>query len=414
MPRKSRALIATDREVAGARRPVDGKGRAEYRVAGCPGLVLRVTSEGRRSWVLWLKRAKTGRWQKLTLGFYPAISLSRAREEASRFRLKIRDGEDPFDARDLSRQGLSFKVLGETYVTRYAKPKKRSWAEDERKLKVNVYPLLGACRADLVTKLDIVRLVDAIHDRGAPILANRTLGLIRKLYNFAVADGYVETNPARGIPMRSKEFSRTRTLSEEEIRAFWQALDGPGFEDVTADALRLQLLLGARIREVTSMERSELALECTDPVWTLPAHKAKGGRDVPRPVLPTALDILRRRIEAIGRSRFVFASPYDSSQPIIPQAPTRAVKRAADRGLVPAGFTPHDLRRTARTYWAMLGIEPTLAKKILGHAPPKSDVDATVYDQYTYAGEMRRALGRWEERLLAIVTQSAQPLGAAA
>ena len=321
---------------------------------------------------------------------------------------------DPFETRDANRNALTLRGLGEIYIKRYAKPKKRSWAEDQRKLDHDIYPALGECRADLVTKLDVVRLADAICDRGAPVLANRTLGLVRKLFNFGVAEGYVEANPALGIPMRAKEQTRTRTLTDEELHSFWHALNGPGFDDVTADALRLQLLLGARIREVTGMQRAELAINGAEPSWTLPAVRAKGGRDVQRPLLPEALAVIKRRLEDCDESPFVFASPNDTDQPITPKAPTRALKRAADRLLVPGGFTPHDLRRTSRTRWAKLGIEPTLAKKILGHAPPKNDVDASVYDQHCYMPEMRNALARWESDLLGIVSIAPHRLSAAA
>jgi len=82
MPKKSAALISTDREVHGAKAPQTG--RAEYRVAGSAGLVLRVTPDGRRSWVVWLKPHKAGKWRKFTLGTYPLITLARARQDALR------------------------------------------------------------------------------------------------------------------------------------------------------------------------------------------------------------------------------------------------------------------------------------------------------------------------------------------
>ena len=69
-------------------------------------------------------------------------------------------------------------------------------------------------------------------------------------------------------------------------------------------------------------------------------------------------------------------------------------------------FTPHDLRRTARTHRAKLGIVPELARKLLGHAPPRSDVDAVVYDQHLYQGEMNEALKKWERHLMSIVTDA--------
>src|SRR5690348_803586 len=97
MPKKSEAQISTDREVFGVRPPQ--RGRAEYRIARAPGLVLRVTPGGRRSWVVWLKPEKTGKWRKFTIGIYPAVTLARAREEAIRQRLAILDGRNPFEAR---------------------------------------------------------------------------------------------------------------------------------------------------------------------------------------------------------------------------------------------------------------------------------------------------------------------------
>jgi integrase len=364
---------------------------------------------------VWLKPEKTGKWRKFTIGTYPAITLARARAEALRQRIAILDGDSPFEVRTAGRGTPSLRDLGETFIKRYAMPKKRSWAEDERKLMREIYPVLGDHRAHLVTKPDIVRLLDAIHDRGAPIQANRTLALVRKLFNWAAAEGYLQPpNPAAGIPMRAKENVRRRVLTAEELRTLWHALGGAGFEDVTADALRLQLLLGARIREVTGMARCELTLEQETPLWVLPAARAKGGRDVPRPLPPMALAIVRRRLSASRDSPFVFASPADPSVSIIAQAPTRAIHRAAQRGLVPAEFTPHDLRRTARTNWARLGVMPEIARRLLGHAPPRSDVDAVVYDQYLYLGEMIAALVKWERYIAALPRAAAPSLYVAA
>src|SRR5262249_9363052 len=162
--------------------------------------------------------------------------------------------------------------------------------------------------------------------------------------------------------------------------------------------------------------------------WVLPAARAKGNRDVPRPLAGLALEIVRRRLAAAGNGPFVFASPANGMQPIISQAPTRALRRAGEAGRVlplpektiaagravalkaseraalwsERGFRAHDLRRSARTYWAKLGIMPEIARKLLGHVPPKSDVDAAVYNQHAFIDEMCEALAKWERALLAI------------
>ena len=414
MPRRSSALLSTDREVAGAKPPSNGGKAAEYRVDGTPNLVLRVWSSGRRTWSFWLKRRKTDRWQKYSIGAYPAVSLALARQEAQRLSRSLIEGIDPIDARNASKHAFTVKALGETYIKRHAKPKKRSWEEDERKLKREVYPTVGAFRAEDVTKADLVRLLDAIVDRGAPIQGNRALALLRKLFNFAVAEGYLERSPAHGIPIRAHEQIRTRTLKPDEIAALWLALGGIGFDAVTADALRLQLLLGARVREITGMRRDELALASDCPIWTLPKARAKGNRDVPRPLPPAALAIVHRRMAAGGNSEYVFASPLDPQHPLTPRAPSRAVQRARERGLIPRGFTPHDLRRTCRTGLAELGVAEIVAKKILGHVPARSDVTASVYDQYGYIAEMRVALELWEGKIQTLISCTALPLATSA
>ena len=420
MPKRSAAVLSTDRQIAGAPPPAAGKSRAEYRIEGTPNLILRVTPEGTRSWVYRLKRPKTNSWWRLTVGQYPAISLARARDEAVRLKRSMLDGKDPVEERHAAKTALTMHALGEAYIKRHARPKKRSWREDEQKLEREVYPKLGHILAEQVTKADIVRLLDAIHDRPAPIQANRTLALVRKLFKWAVAEGYLVANPAEGIPSRAKEHARTRTLMPAELVMFWCALDSGVFEPITADALRLQLLLGARVREITGMARAELTFDGSDgPLWTLPKARAKAGRDVVRPLPAMALAIVQRRIEAAGDAAHVFASPVIGLAPLTARAPSNALRRAGEAGRVlssptPAklagaahwrakGFTPHDLRRTCRTYLAKLGVSETVAKKILGHAPPKSDVTASVYDQHTYLPEMHRALEAWERHLMALV-----------
>lgn len=408
MSKQSSRQISTDREVASApSRAADAAySVAEYRIAGAPGLVLRVKPSGHRSWVYWLKRPATGKWQKFQIGDYPAVRLARAKDESIRLKRQVLDGLDPFANRDAARDVPTLRELGAQFIERHAKPKKRSWEEDERRLEHSVYPALGDIRVDKVDRRDVARLLDAIVDRGAPVEANRYLALLRKLFNWALGEGFpIAANPALGLPARAKEIARTRTLNDGELRSLWVALNGPGFGDLTADALRLALLTGARIREVTGMARAELDISAR--VWRLPAERAKANRDITRPLAPMALAIVRRRVDATNCG-FVFPSPRDPEAPIDPQAPTRALARIAARGLVSDDFSPHDLRRTCRTRWAQIGIAEQVAKKLLGHAPQRADVTASVYDQHTYVPEMREALQKWERDLARIVGKRAR------
>jgi integrase len=250
------------------------------------------------------------------------------------------------------------------------------------------------------------RLLDAIEDRGAPIAANRTLALVRKLYNWAIAGGHLpesHINPASKMQMRGAEEPRERTLSDGELREFWAALDeANGFDDVTADALRLQLVLGARIAEICGMRRGEIRLGAGRMVWTVPRQRTKKNADIVRPLGPLALAIVRNRLDA-SDSEYLFPSRFDDDVPFGAKVPTRAIERAQALGLVPPGFSSHDLRRTASTNWRKLGIGENVARKLLGHAAKRTDVLGRHYDAHTYIPEMMRALRLWERRLMQIV-----------
>ena len=417
MPRTSDYLLSTDRQILGLRPPADGRDRAQFRIKGAPGLVLRVTTSGAKSWGLWLRDERQHRWRMLTLGRYPRMTLAAAFAEWKRLGAEAGGDRDPFQVREQDKSAPTLRFIGNAYIQRHARPKKRSWEADQQNLVREVYPVLGNARADQIKKVELVSLLNTIHDRGAPVQANRILALLRKMFNWAVAEGLLESTPAVGIPSRAKELARTRVLDRSEIAALWGALDAGVFEEITADCLRLQFLLGARVREITGMQRSELHLDTEMPTWVLPGARAKSGRDVTRPLTPWALSIIRRRLDKSGGSPYVFASPADASRPLTTRAPSNAIRRAGQAGRLriarsqacvwrEVGFKPHDLRRTCRTYLAKLGVSETVAKKILGHAPARSDVTASVYDQHSYLPEMRMALESWERELLRIADEN--------
>ena len=326
-----------------------------------------VTDTGVKSWALWLKDVGRGRYRLKTLGHYPAISLAKACAEARRLSSAAENGEALFGA---PRRQPTFADLSEDYLKRHARPEKRSADEDERKIKIDLLPEFGSRLASDLTKADIVRAVDRIADRGAGIAANRTLALLRKLYNWAMAEGLVEANPAAGIPMRAKEQSRERVLDDGEIASFWSALGVSGFDAATADVLRLQLLLGARIREVTDLHVSELDFAGAEAVWRLPRERAKSGRGIVRPLPPLAVAIIKRRLHD---DAFVFASRTNPGRPMTPRAGTcgtaRGSKGSAAVWLHAPRFAPHGGDKACSTR-----VEEAVCKRILGHAPQRSDM----------------------------------------
>ena len=101
------------------------------------------------------------------------------------------------------------------------------------------------------------------------------------------------------------------------------------------------------------------------------------------------------------------ASPVLRGRPIGEQVPTRAIARLAAKGLMPADFSAHDVRRTFATGCARLGISRDITTKLLAHAPARNDTLGRVYDQHSYTAEMLGALVAWQSHLTAIVEAAA-------
>ena len=294
----------------------------------------------------------------------------------------------------------------------------RSTREAQRILDQDVLPTLGKIRAELVTRPHVMRVVEAVADRGSFVVADRALGLIRAIYNWACGTGRLERNPTLGLKKRNASRVKTRVLSPDEIRAFWRALDGDNLTMTPPirDVLRLQLLTGARVGEIAQAPRAELDLDRQ--LWTLAAIRTKAERELDLPLSPMAVALFASAIEradsegkaraqrnghAFEPSPWVFPSRVTDA-PIIGKAPSRSIVRNRD-ALVRAGltesFNTHDLRRTVATQLGEMSIADEVIERILNHAP--RTVAGKHYNHAKHLVPMRRALEAWAEALQAII-----------
>ncbi|RCX28439.1 tyrosine-type recombinase/integrase [Thioalbus denitrificans] len=369
------------------------------------GFGVRVSPTGERSF--FFAYDFLGRRRRMTLGRYPDLSLKDARREKAKAAALLAQGIDPATKRanarreqsaaeKAEREAETVAHLASEYLEKWAKPRKRSAAEDERMLQKDVLPKWKRRKVKDITRRDVNKLLDGIAARGAPIAANRTLALVRRMFNFAVEKGYLDSSPATHVRPPAKENRRERILSDEEIRAFWNRLDG--VTPYTRHALRLLLLTGQRSGEVLQMEWSEL--DMAGGWWTIPAAKAKNGETHRVPLAGMALDIIRE-LDAIRASeQWVFPGrnqPKD--KPAKPM--TRAsLSRAVTRWATGNPWTPHDLRRTVATRLGELGFDRLVQDKVLNH---KDRTVGGIYDRHTYDTEKRQAMDAWDRRLRSIL-----------
>jgi integrase len=340
-----------------------------------------------------------------------ATTLAEAREEYRDLRKLVRQGVDPklqkAEARRQADQELTFGSLSDRYLTEYA-PHKRSGDQDARILKHDVLPRWNQIKAKDIRRRDVQEILKAIVDRGAKVTANRTLAIVRKVFNWGIEQDLIETTPCTGIKAPSKELPADRVLSAAEIVTFWNDLD---LSVQIHTVLKLELLLAQRIGEVLGMRWDELELDKN--LWTLTPDRTKNETVHLVPLPTQAVELIEQMRVLSGSSEYVFASPRAArsdaaaeklQHPIrgdsVGTALTRAIKEAGV-----AHFSSHDLRRTAATNISALGHTDDLIGRILNH---KNRTVTGRYNRYSYLDEKREALEAWASQLDMLVSNKLQ------
>ena len=221
--------------------------------AGPPaGLYLVVHPSGKKSWAF--RYRWKGRPTKLTFGkSYPQLTLAAARAEAEAVWAELRQEINPAvtKAEEEQREPNSARQVAEEWLDRYVKPRTRTWPEVERMLNREILPLWKHKLISEIGRADVLRLLDSIMDRGAPVVANRTLSVLKRWFGWCIERGIVETSPVAGIRPPAAEKSRERVLSSDELVAVWDAADSMGYP--FGGLLRFLILTAQRRGEVAGM-----------------------------------------------------------------------------------------------------------------------------------------------------------------
>lgn len=359
-----------------------------------------------------------GRRRRMTLGKYPHMSLADAKKEHRNALKILESNKDPAierkHAKQEERSSDTVQTLIDEYIEEWAKPRKRSWKEDERILIKDVKPHWGKRKAKDITKRDVILLLETIIKRGAPIGANRTLACVRRMFNFGVERDLLPTSPCVAVKAPSKENRRERSLSADEIGYFWNGLDQLEKSEndqltlkmsaATKLALKLQLVTAQRKGEIVSAEWFEI----TANVWTIPSEKAKNGKSHRVPLSKLALELLKEIKKLSGDSRWLFPAPLTLKKDIhmTGEAIDHALRRSKKAFPKIEDFSPHTLRATAATHMASMRISGETISRILNHA--KKGVTEQHYNQYDYDDEKRHALDAWSRKLSEIINSTEQ------
>jgi len=364
------------------------------------GLYLVVTERGAKSWALRYRHA--GKPRKLTLGQYPALPLADVRELARQALIRVAKGEDPAADKAVAAAAAKaekeaeaiaikdkFINVADLFRHRYMEPKNRSASESSRILAKVVVPVWGERSIHEISRRDVIELLDSIVDRGSPIMANRVLALVRKLFNWAIERGIIEASPVAGIKAPGKEESRDRVLTDGELAEVLAAADKMGWP--FGAVVKLLVLTGQRRDEVSTMKWSDVDFGRS--LWTIPAAIAKNNRIHEVPLTPAAVTVLSA---APRGSDLVFSTTG--------RTPVSGFSRAKEkidalvtenRGEPLPDWRLHDLRRTAASGMARLGVPPHVVEKLLNHSSGTIKGVAAVYNRHQYQDECRQAAELW-------------------
>jgi integrase len=359
---------------------VKNETRTDYFDEDTTGLALRVSEQGRKSWTF--HYTVGDKRQRLSLGTYPATSLGSARTKAIEARCALEEGADPHTTVP---NGETLEAVCKEFLIREGK-KLRTADWIKKALERLVYPVLGQRPIRDIRRSEIVSLLDQIEDDRGPVMATRTLEIIRRVMAWHSSRTDDFNSPiVRGMKRtKTSETARDRILSDEELRAVWTTADRFG---VFGDLVQFILLTATRRTEAAHMRRGEV----TGADWIIPGARYKTKLDHLVPLSAAALALLPTSGD------WIFTTT--GNRPI---GGYSNFKREFDKLTGVAGYTLHDLRRTARSLMSRAGVSADIAERCLGHV--MGGVRGT-YDRYEYRDEKAQAF----EALASLIDRIVNP-----
>lgn len=373
------------------------------------GLTFTLSAKRTAAWVLRYRFG--GKARELTLGRYPDITLAKARELAAEARVHIQQGRDV--AREKQKATIeraaakTLRELAADYMDK-AFPHLAANTIKQRRHHIEgvILPKLGSLPAREVMTADVVALVEAVGKKSVNV-AELVFTAVSEIFKHGLARHVVTANPCAGISVSAicgkPEPKRQRLkLTEDELRVILPALPGIGAEN--ALAVKIQLATCVRLGELAKAEWAHVDFDRAE--WFVPDQNSKTGRGFTIPLPPAVVGWFRELEPFACGSRFVLPARQvrrtrnHGGEVHFEQRAMNAMlhKLCEKLGDKVRRFTPHDLRSTARSHLAALGVNILVAERCLNHSLGGL---IAIYDQHDYMTERRAALELWTNFILA-------------
>jgi integrase len=361
-------------------------GQIDHFDQGYPGLALRISYGGAKTWVYFYRLY--GKQKRMTLGRFPSMSLAAARDAWRNARTTIDKGESLQHQRPAAAN--AFSAVADEWLKR-DQAHNRSFEKVKRTIERSAKPAWEGRQISTIGRRDINDLIDGVADRGAIIMARRLHAHLHRLFRWAVGRGILETNPMAHLPKPGSETQRDRVLTDAELAQVFKNTAKLGFP--FGPMFQLLVLTGARRDEIAGLRWSEIK----DDTIILGRERTKGGEGHSIPLSPQAIGIIKQ-LPRIADSNFVFTS--NGRNPVT--GFSKIKKRIDGLTKIPA-WRVHDLRRTVATGLQRLGINLQVIEAVLGHVSGSRSGIVGVYQRHSFDAEKRTALEAWAREVERIV-----------
>jgi len=359
-----------------------------------------------------------GKQRNYHLGYFGECDLKDVRKEVESLKGRVALGEDVYETKQLSLKqqfiedtSPTVEELAQEFIERDIKVNRKDVDPVMRMFKKDILPFIGNYKLKEITRRDILnKVLDPIKDRGSNTQANKTLSILKQMFDFGVERDLMQGNPVSTVKKKSVgglEKSRTRALEFDEVIQVFERLPKLGVSQQVIYALKCITLTGCRPIEVTGAQWQEFDFDKM--IWTIPAERVKqnkyGERTHKVPITQNMVILLDELRAAFGylNSKYVFPSTTTNKsgpgeQPIDRHSLSRSISRKLEQLGVPK-FVPHDLRRTVATRLGDtdIGTDPIVIEKILNH---QLQGVQGVYNMQEYMEKRRIALVLWGNKLL--------------
>ena len=391
-------LTLTDAAVKRLKPPA--KGQVDVFDRGYPGLALRMSYGGTRSWIYFARVG--GRLVRHPLGTYPAMGVAAAREAWRAAREQVQAGKAlPRTTRKRKAADaagpIEHRDAVENVVRDWLRRDQAGNASHNEVARIMARDVVPEWRGRLITSIsrrDVIELLDGIVDAGKVAKARNVHAHLHRLFAWSVGRDVIAANPMAEMDKPGAAVERDRVLSDSEVAALWRAALAIGYP--FGPIAQVLMLTACRRSEVAELRRDEIDAEAA--CLRLSGARTKNGEPRTVPLTPLAWRILTSGPRIAG-SGYVFTTT--GRTPVSGWSKCKAMLDRECRFNEP--WRLHDLRRTAATGLEGLGVPLPVTESILGHTAGSKAGIVGIYQRHQYEAEKRLALGKWSNHILNLV-----------